>query len=79
MTKLKCKVSYLLKLKGQDNIIKEFNSVKELNIFLNTKLTLPKNSYWITEKHTFRPSPLSRGEAARAPLGGANKKVLTFL
>lgn len=58
MTKLKCKVSYLLKLKGQDNIIKEFNSVKELNIFLNTKLTLPKNYYWITEKHTFRPSPL---------------------
>lgn len=58
MTKLKCKVSYLLKLKGQDNIIKEFNSAKELNIFLNTKLTLPKNYYWITEKHTFRPSSL---------------------
>lgn len=58
MTKLKCKVSYLLKLKGQDKIIKEFNSVKELNIFLNTKLTLPKNYYWITEKHTFRPSSL---------------------
>ena len=57
MTKLKCKITYLLKLKGHDIIIKEFNSVKELNIFLNTKLTLPKNCYWITEKHTFRPSP----------------------
>ena len=58
MIRLKCKVTYLLKLKGYDIIIKEFNSVKELNIFLKTKLTLPKNYYWITEKHTFRPSLL---------------------
>lgn len=42
MTKLKHKITYLLKLKGQDIIIKEFNSTNELNLFLNTKLTLPK-------------------------------------
>ena len=58
MNRLKCKVTYLLKLKGYDITIKEFNSVDELDIFLNTKLTLPKNCYWITEKHTFHPSSL---------------------